>query len=628
MTFANYERVRAAIAWRIQKLLGDDRLNRTIVRTAKAWRPLLRTPLFIGITGSAGKTTTKELLLGILAQTGSATGTRASLNVFPEVAKTILRTRPTHDYCVVELSEDRPGSMDLPLALVKPVIGIVTVSGNDHQAAFSSIDGISTEIEKLVTHLPPWGTAILNADDDKVLAMAARCPARVITYGTSPVAQLRATEISATWPDRLELTVSYGNERARVRTRLCGSHFVASVLGAIGGGLASGLSLGQCAEKIASVPPIEGRMQPVTTEDGVTFIRDDFKAPLWSINTCFEFMQAARAERKIIVIGELQECSPKGLQYARTARLAQEIADVVVFVGPWSSSALKARQPGTEKILITFGHLREAAGYINSITRAGDLVLLKGSAKQDHLIRIVLSRSEAIACWQYACQRSIFCNQCSHRARASGAPASPSAVPDAAVEHDDTGFRIDPGEQIIVGLGNPEARYSGTPHNVGYEVVDGLAGTLGLTWNKLPEAWIARGALNGQPITLLKMHSPMNLTGAALKQIAQRMPFSPEQCILAFDDIELPLGSVRARLKGGAGGHRGVASILETFQSDAFRRVKVGVGKPGEKLERVAYVLTVFDAAARILVDKAIADAGTRILELASEYQAALSGRY
>ena len=484
MTFANFERVRTAIAWRIRKLVGDDRLDGAIVRTAKAWRPLLRAPLFIGITGSAGKTTTKELLLGILSQTGSATGTRASLNVFPEVAKTILRTRPTHDYCVVELSEDRPGSMDPPLALVKPVIGIVTVSGNDHQAAFSSVDGISAEIEKLVTHLPPSGTAILNADDDKVLAMAARCPARVITYGTAPIAQLRATEISAAWPDRLELTVSYGSERARVRTRLCGSHFVSSVLGAIGGGLATGLSLRQCAEKIASVPPIEGRMQPVTTAEGVTFIRDDFKAPLWSIDACFGFMQAACAERKIIVIGELQECSPKGLQYAKTARLAQKIADVVVFVGPWSSSALKARQPGTEKVLITFSHLREAAGYINAIARAGDLVLLKGSAKQDHLLRIVLSRSEAIACWRDDCQRPIFCNQCSHRARASGAPVSHPAVSEAAIAHDATGSRIDPGEQIIVGLGNPEARYSGTPHNVGYEVVDCLAETLGLTWNK------------------------------------------------------------------------------------------------------------------------------------------------
>ncbi len=627
MISADYERVRTAIAWRIRKLVGDDRLDRAIVRTAWAWRPLLRTPLFIGITGSAGKTTTKELLLGILSQTGSATGTRASLNVFPEVAKTILRTRPIHDYCVVELSEDRPGSMDLPLALVRPVIGIVTVSGSDHQAAFSSADGISAEIEKLVRHLPPSGTAILNADDDKVLAMAARCPARVITYGTSPVAQLRATEISADWPDRLELTVSYGNEHARVRTRLCGSHFVASVLGAIGGGLASGLSINQCAEKISSVAPIAGRMQPVTTADGVTFIRDDFKAPLWSIGACFEFMQTARAERKIIVIGELQECSPKGLQYAKTARLAQEIADVVVFVGPWSSSALKARQPGTEKVLITFGHLSEAAGYINSITRTGDLVLLKGSAKQDHLLRIVLSRSEAIACWRDDCERPIFCDQCSHRGRASGMPASAPASPDAAVAHDAPGFRIDPGEQIIVGLGNPEAHYSGTPHNVGYEVVDSLAGTLGLTWDKLPEAWIARGTLNGQPITLFKVHRPMNLTGAGLKQIAQRMPFSPEQCILVFDDMELPLGSVRVRLKGGAGGHRGVSSILEAFQSDAFRRVKIGVGKPGEKLDRVKYVLTVLDDAARVLIDKAIVDAGTRILRLTSEYLSDLGRR-
>ena len=68
------------------------------------------------------------------------------------------------------------------------------------------------------------------------------------------------------------------------------------------------------------------------------------------------------------------------------------------------------------------------------------------------------------------------------------------------------------------------------------------------------------------------------------------MAFSPEQCILVFDDLDLPLGAVKTRIKGGAGGHRGVASILEAFQTDAIRRVKIGVGKAGEKLDRVTYV--------------------------------------
>jgi UDP-N-acetylmuramyl pentapeptide synthase len=215
-------------------------------------------------------------------------------------------------------------------------------------------------------------------------------PPKVISYGTSPHAELRAEDIGSAWPDRLQLTLVRGAERVRLATQLCGSHWVPAVLGAVGGGLAAGLSLTECADGIARVAPFDGRMQPVTTPDGVTFIRDDFKAPLWTVDSCFDFMKAARAQRKIIVIGEISDIGPKkGNKYAKIATLAQEFADMVVFVGPWAPSVLTARKPGRDGALRAFGRVRDAAAYIGSITRAGDLVLLKGTHTQDHLRRIL-----------------------------------------------------------------------------------------------------------------------------------------------------------------------------------------------------------------------------------------------
>ena len=108
----------------------------------------------------------------------------------------------------------------------------------------------------------------------------------------------------------------------------------------------------------------------------------------------------------------------------------------------------------------------------------------------------------------------------------------------------------------------------------------------------------------------------MNLTGAGLKQLSERMTFSPEQCILVYDDLNLPLGTVKTRQHGGAGGHRGVASILEAFQTDAIRRVKVGVGKAGEKLDRVTYVLTAFDEESRTAIDQSILKAEAHLLNM------------
>ena len=128
------------------------------------------------------------------------------------------------------------------------------------------------------------------------------------------------------------------------------------------------MTLDECAKGIASVAPFDGRMQPVDTPEGVTFIRDDYKAPLWTVDACFEFMKIARAKRKIIVIGELQDiASQKGAKFAKTAILAQEIADITIFVGPWASSVLKARKPGAGDTLRTFSHVRDASEYLSLI---------------------------------------------------------------------------------------------------------------------------------------------------------------------------------------------------------------------------------------------------------------------
>ena len=316
-----------ATAWRVRKLVGDRRVDDFLVKLALRWRPVLRKPVFVGIAGSAGKTTAKDLLHGILSGVLHGIASPGTLNVPPEVAKTVLRVRPNHAYCIAELSEHLPGVMDANLVLFQPAIAIVTVVKDDHLAAFESRDALAGEIAKLVHHLPPTGTAVLNADDTQVLAMATQCRARVLTYGLAPEADVRAEDVSAAWPQRLQMTLVYRDQREHVQTQLCGAHWLPSVLGAVGGALASGLTLAQCAKGLEGVEPFEGRMQPVTTPEGVTFIRDDFKAPLWTLDACFEFMKAAKAKRKIVVIGELSDIiNKKEKRYEQVAHRAQDIA--------------------------------------------------------------------------------------------------------------------------------------------------------------------------------------------------------------------------------------------------------------------------------------------------------------
>lgn len=619
-----FTRVRAALVRRVLRLVlglvGYRHVDRARVTIARWWRPVLTQTIFIGITGSAGKTTTKELLVGVLSHKLPGIGCLGSLNELAELATTILRVRPRHRFCVAEMSEDHPGVLKELLALVRPSIGIVTVVGNDHWSRYKSRDAIADEISKLIEFLPATGTAVINADDPLLIPMAGICKAHVITYGTSPEAELRAEDISAAWPDRLQMTVVRGEERVTVYTQLCGSHWTPSVLGAMGGGLAIGMTLEECAAAIAKVTPYDGRMQPITTPDGVTFIRDDFKAPLWTVDACLEFLKTARARRKIIVIGTLSDCGPNtGQKYTNVARRAQDIADVTIFVGSWASHVLKTRKLGREDALCVFTNVRDAAQYIKGISHEGDLVLLKGTNKQDHLIRILMASTGGIACWRDDCKLNAYCNWCSARNKPSGLPILPDdvsfsrATQQVASSHP---IAIEPDEQVIIGLGNPEPRFAGTPHNIGYEVLDDLAVSMALVWYATPEAWFARGTWQGRSVFLIKIRAAMNLGGAVLKSLSESMAFGPEQCILVHDDLDMPLGAVRTRMSGGAGGHRGVASILEAFQTDALRRIKVGTGKTGSKLNRVEYVLATFDAESRAVVDQAIAGAGARVREL------------
>jgi UDP-N-acetylmuramoyl-tripeptide--D-alanyl-D-alanine ligase len=617
-------RIRAAIAWRLHKLLGDRIVYGSLMKVAHLWRSLLTRPVIIGVTGSGGKTTTKELLLGMLATQGKGVGNLSTYNNIEEIAKAILRLRPTHRFFVSEVSGHLPNAMDRPLAFLRPSIGVVTVVKNDHQTAFDfSQEAIAREKQKLVASLPASGTAVLNADDPLVLGMAASCTAKVLTFGLSPTAQLRAENISSDWPKRLELTLAYGSQRVQLHAQLCGTHWIPPVLGTIGVGLAMGMTLQACADGIASVAPFTGRMQPITSTEGVTFIRDDFKAPLWTMDSCFEFMRTAQAKRKIIVVGMLSECGTGALEkkYIKVARRAQEIADITIFVGPFASHVLKARSPQRKDGLHAFSYTREATQFINAITREGDLVLLKGTNKQEHLERVILARTGDIQCWRNDCSRIEFCSECPDRTKPSGlqppkpsqpvaAGAGPAAQP--AIQR----APIAPDEQVLVGLGNPGDSFKGTPHNVGYEVVDRMAAAEGLSWETFPDAWIARGQAKNRSICLVKMRVVMNYTGAELKKLSEELGFDHEQCILLYDDLDMPLGAVRARLRGGAAGHRGVASVLEAFQTDDIRRVKIGIKPKAAVPNNSEFVLRAFAESELGEVDQAIVTAATRAFEM------------
>ena len=127
---------------------------------------------------------------------------------------------------------------------------------------------------------------------------------------------------------------------------------------------------------------------------------------------------------------------------------------------------------------------------------------------------------------------------------------------------------------------------------------------------------VASGELHGQKICLIKPFSPMNEIGTALAALANELGFEVHQCILVHDDLDLPLGAVRARNRGSDGGHRGVRSILQAFQDDRFRRVKIGVGHAPEGQSVIDFVLTPFSEEQRAIVTTINSAAADKVIEL------------
>jgi PTH1 family peptidyl-tRNA hydrolase len=170
--------------------------------------------------------------------------------------------------------------------------------------------------------------------------------------------------------------------------------------------------------------------------------------------------------------------------------------------------------------------------------------------------------------------------------------------------------------QAVVGLGNPGAEYQGTRHNVGHRVVDCLAKRLHRRWVREGPSRLARGEWNGEPLYLIKPSANMNAVGPTVARLLGRLALTSADLIIVYDDLDLPLGKVRVRLKGSHGGHNGMRSLIESLGTQQFRRVKVGIGRPALKDDIVDHVLTTFARDELPIVEAACTEAADAVLRL------------
>lgn len=161
--------------------------------------------------------------------------------------------------------------------------------------------------------------------------------------------------------------------------------------------------------------------------------------------------------------------------------------------------------------------------------------------------------------------------------------------------------------KLVVGLGNPGQKYARSRHNVGFQCIDAISRNAGITMSDRRQlAVIGQGRLDGEEVVLAKPRTFMNHSGEAVSYLISRFHTTIQDLLVIYDDMDLPLGKIRIRPSGSAGGHRGVESIIGAMKSNDFARIRVGVGRPTPGMSEVGFVLGTFNAQENALIEEVV----------------------
>ncbi|MDA0813538.1 MAG: Mur ligase family protein, partial [Verrucomicrobia bacterium] len=248
------------------------------------------------------------------------------------------------------------------------------------------------------------------ADDPRVAAMARSSAARTVTFGIEQDADYRARDVSAVWPKGVSFVLEHDGKEHRVETGLFGAHFAPNVLASLATAHIAGMPLEDAVAAVREIVPLEGRMSEVKSPDGVTFIRDDYKAPWWGLPFTVEFIRDAQAMRKVLVLGEMSDNpGDKATKFRRVINSALDHVACIVVVGP-AGRKLNSALLEHERVEVC-DTIDEARRYLASFLLSGDLVVLKGIVA-DHLERLARARVETVGCWRSRCGRKHLCSEC------------------------------------------------------------------------------------------------------------------------------------------------------------------------------------------------------------------------
>jgi len=314
-------------------------------RAARAWRAQFSGAL-VGVAGSNGKTTAKEMTAAILSEAGPCLATRGNLNNHIGVPLTLLRLSGAERFAVVEMGANRAGEVAHLVDVARPTVGLITNAGAEHLEGFGSLEGVARAEGEMIAGLDSSATAVINADDEFAAMWRGSTKAHVVTFGSAQPADFRATAIEASvgsegFSTRFKLTAPLG--ATTIRLNLGGAHNVANALAAAAAAASAGAALEHIVRGLAAVRAVPGRLQFRRALGGGWLIDDSYNANPSSVRAAIEVL-ATLPGRRWLVLGDMAELGDYALEeHVRLGEFARAHGvERLYATGPLSARAAQA----------------------------------------------------------------------------------------------------------------------------------------------------------------------------------------------------------------------------------------------------------------------------------------------
>ena len=337
----------------------------------------------VAITGSAGKTTTKEVTAEFLEAKYRVIRNRGNFNNHIGLPLSLMDLRRRPDVAVVELGMNHAGEISTLVGIAEPDVRVWTNVGEAHLGFFGSIDDIADAKAEILESATPSIVLVSNADDDRIVARTRTFAGRAVTFGMERRAAVHASAIVDRGIDGMSANVSTPHGKVEITTPLLGRANLANVLAATAVAIEMDVPLAETAERARTLKPAAHRGEVIRMAGGITIIDDSYNANPTATRRALEVLAGGSAIRRVAVIGEMLELGESSVAlHEQVGRAARQLVDVLVAIGgePALALARAAIRTGMPKSAVHyFTHSDDAAQSIARLVRAGDIVLVKGS---------------------------------------------------------------------------------------------------------------------------------------------------------------------------------------------------------------------------------------------------------